>query len=51
MYPTSFFVGWYTMLTVQKFGGSSVADAEKIKRAAGIIAACAGEGRAVKHDG
>ncbi|MDR0951702.1 MAG: hypothetical protein LBM18_02125, partial [Oscillospiraceae bacterium] len=26
------------MLLVQKFGGSSVADAEKIKRVAGIIA-------------
>lgn len=35
------------MLTVQKFGGSSVADAEKIKRVAGIIAARADEGGAV----
>lgn len=35
------------MLTVQKFGGSSVADAEKIKRAAGIIAARAAEGGSV----
>ena len=26
------------MLTVQKFGGSSVADGEKIRRAAGLIA-------------
>ena len=26
------------MLIVQKFGGSSVADAEKVKRVAGIIA-------------
>lgn len=35
------------MLTVQKFGGSSVADAEKIRRVAGITAACAGGGGAV----
>lgn len=35
------------MLTVQKFGGSSVADAEKIKRVAGIIAACAESGGGV----
>lgn len=35
------------MLTVQKFGGSSVADAEKIKRVAGIIAACAADGGSV----
>lgn len=32
------------MLTVQKFGGSSVADAEKIRRAARIAAAAYGQG-------
>ena len=35
------------MLTVQKFGGSSVADAEKIRRVAEITAACAEGGGAV----
>ena len=35
------------MLTVQKFGGSSVADAGKIKRVAGIIAERARDGGSV----